>query len=346
MTKQRLIWADSLKGWLMILVIIGHAIQCILEEGCNGNHVWNLIYSFHMPAFMAVSGWLAYRGDSKPIMADWGGYFSLCKRRGLQLLVPYFVWSILQFALSGDYTLQNLFKMILYPDAYFWFLWVLFWICVLFNLAQHVARRIKLHEMVSVGGLCVLLLGVMVVAEFRMFGFQFIAYYFLFYTLGYCLHKYEATSLIQALRSRYALIILTALWAFLAWGWTMHGLPSWMPAIPHVPTSLLQYAYRGFTALLAIIVLIGVAPLLLNGKGKINKFVSGVGVVSLGMYTGHLFLLGHIQNLLMICYPEADIWVATFGISIVGFILSYLLVRILEKNSLSSMVMLGKINNK
>ena len=190
MKYQRLIWADSLKGWLMILVILGHAIQWILEEGCNDYHVWNLIYSFHMPAFMAVSGWLAYRGDSKPLMADWKGYLINCKRRGLQLLVPYFAWSFMSFALSGDYTLQNLFKMILYPDAYFWFLWVLFWICVLFNLAQHVARRIKLHEMVTVGGLCVLLLGVMVVAEFRMFGFQFIAYYFLFYTLGYCLHKY------------------------------------------------------------------------------------------------------------------------------------------------------------
>ena len=346
MAKQRLIWADSLKGWLILLVILGHAIQQTLGADCDNSHIWNIIYSFHMPAFMAVSGWLAYRGDSKPLIADWGGYLSSCKKRGLQLLVPYFAWSVLQFARSGEYTLQKLSKMILYPDAYFWFLWVLFWICVLFNFAQYIAKRLYLHELVTIGGLCVLLLGVMVVAEFRLFGFQFLAYYFLFYTLGYCLHKYESTALVQALRSRYSLITLTALWAFLAWGWTMHGLPSWMPAIPHVPSSLLQYAYRGFTALLAIIVLIGVAPLLLNGKGKVNHFVSGVGVVSLGMYTGHLFLLGHIQNLLMSCYPEADIWVATLGISIVSFVLSYLLVRILGKNSLTSMVMLGKINNK
>ena len=73
-----------------------------------------------------------------------------------------------------------------------------------------------------------------------------------------------------------------------------------------------------------------------------NHFVSGVGVVSLGMYTGHLFLLGHIQDLLMSCYPKADIWVATFEISIVSFVLSYLLVRILGKNSLTAMVLLGK----
>lgn len=58
---SRLLWADSLKGLLMILVILGHAIQVYMPEACFHNHVWNLIYSFHMPAFMAVSGYFAYR---------------------------------------------------------------------------------------------------------------------------------------------------------------------------------------------------------------------------------------------------------------------------------------------
>jgi fucose 4-O-acetylase-like acetyltransferase len=68
MAKERLIWADSLKGWLMILVIVGHVIQGVLSDSFASNHVWNLIYSFHMPAFMAVSGWLSFRmtGCSTP----------------------------------------------------------------------------------------------------------------------------------------------------------------------------------------------------------------------------------------------------------------------------------------
>lgn len=52
--KKRLIWIDSLKGWLMILVVLGHAIQSSLGDACFQNHLWNLIYSFHMPAFMAL----------------------------------------------------------------------------------------------------------------------------------------------------------------------------------------------------------------------------------------------------------------------------------------------------
>lgn len=55
MKTERIIWADSLKGLLIILVVIGHAIQFCMPSECEHNHLWNIIYSFHMPAFMAVS---------------------------------------------------------------------------------------------------------------------------------------------------------------------------------------------------------------------------------------------------------------------------------------------------
>lgn len=61
--NPRLLWADTLKGWLMLLVILGHAIQTVMPEACYQSHIWNLIYSFHMPAFMAVSGYFAYRAN-------------------------------------------------------------------------------------------------------------------------------------------------------------------------------------------------------------------------------------------------------------------------------------------
>ena len=77
MAKERLIWADSLKGWLILLVILGHAIQSTLGANCDNSHLWNLIYSFHMPAFMAVSGWLTFSGATalKLLNYNWGGVF-------------------------------------------------------------------------------------------------------------------------------------------------------------------------------------------------------------------------------------------------------------------------------
>jgi len=73
MAKERLIWADALKGALMILVVLGHAIQTELGSECEESHLWNLIYSFHMPAFMAISGWLFYRKPTALVSGKYGG---------------------------------------------------------------------------------------------------------------------------------------------------------------------------------------------------------------------------------------------------------------------------------
>lgn len=343
--KTRLIWADSLKGGLILLVILGHAIQSTLGADCDNSHLWNLIYSFHMPAFMAVSGWLAFRGATalKSLSYNWGGYLNSCNRRSYQLLIPYLVWSVVSFFMKGEYTIRSAGEMLLYPDRSFWFLWVLFWICVIFNFAQLVASKLKVNEMVLILGACLLLFGVMVVMEIRVLGFQFLAYYFLFYTLGYCLHKYDESSLLKAMCKPYVMVALTALWAFLVWGWTMHGLPSWMPAIPHVPTALLQYTYRGITALVAIVVLIGAAPMLLKGTDNFNKAICTLGVVSLGLYVVHLSIMGYVVIAIQSVIPSIGTWPCVALAFAVALSISYLVVSLLNKNRYTARIFLGKI---
>lgn len=233
--------------------------------------------------------------------------------------------------------------MLLYPDRSFWFLWALFLICVIFNLAQLVASKLKINEMVLFLGTCLLLFGVMVAMEIRVLGFQFLAYYFLFYTLGYCLHKYEESSLLKGLYKSYIMIALTALWAFLAWGWTMHGLPSWMPAIPHVPSSLLQYAYRGFTALVAIVVLIGVAPKMLNGTGRLNQKICTLGVVSLGLYVVHLSIMSYVVTAVQSVLPSSGNWTCVSMAFVVALAISFLVVWLFNMNNYTARIFLGKI---
>lgn len=68
---KRLIWADALKGYLILTVILGHAIQYCLPDGlCEVNYWWKLIYSFHMAAFIAISGFVNYKSKT-----------GCCKRR-------------------------------------------------------------------------------------------------------------------------------------------------------------------------------------------------------------------------------------------------------------------------
>ena len=49
---------DSLKGFLILLVVLGHLIGN-LQVSWGG--VWNLIYTFHMPLFVLISGYFSGR---------------------------------------------------------------------------------------------------------------------------------------------------------------------------------------------------------------------------------------------------------------------------------------------
>lgn len=52
---QRDLTIDTLKGFLIILVILGHLIGSLNVYG--GDKIWNFIYTFHMPLFVLISGY-------------------------------------------------------------------------------------------------------------------------------------------------------------------------------------------------------------------------------------------------------------------------------------------------
>lgn len=61
MDKKRDGSVDSLKGFLIILVVLGHIIGGLKIHG--GGYIWNLIYTFHMPLFVLVSGYFSKRDN-------------------------------------------------------------------------------------------------------------------------------------------------------------------------------------------------------------------------------------------------------------------------------------------
>lgn len=95
METKRIEYLDTIKGFAILLMIMGHSIawnfpcwQDILpiQEGMQWQKIkvgllWNLIYSFHMASFFFVSGFLAYKKNESFKLA----LFNKCRR----LLVPY-----------------------------------------------------------------------------------------------------------------------------------------------------------------------------------------------------------------------------------------------------------------
>ena len=338
-THTRLLWADSLKGWLILLVVLGHSLQWTFGDvGIDHNHLWNWIYSFHMSAFMAVSGWLAYRPEGKAKPAG-----RLILHRAGQLLVPYFCWSVVLLFFSKDSLVSNLLNFVLSPDNYFWFLWVLFFIHLIFTFVKSASNRLHLNLAAAIMATALLLVAVMVVTEFRLFGYQYIAYHFIFFSFGYLIHRYPVLQ-----TRRWAVLLPCAiLWLVLAWWWRMHDLPSWMPSFPGMPETLLVYVYRTLTALAAAFFLLNAAPLVLDGNRFPNRHVITLGQWSLGIYTAHLSYLTLLKQTSLLLVLKAGWrswpdWLFALVLFVSALAISLVVVWLLMRNRYTARVMLGK----
>ena len=76
---------DSLKFFAIFLVVWGHSIQYLNSVNCVEEPMYRIIYSFHMPLFMMISGYFA-TGSMKM------DFFSMILKKGRQILLPCFAW--------------------------------------------------------------------------------------------------------------------------------------------------------------------------------------------------------------------------------------------------------------
>ena len=138
--ENRLAWIDIAKGVGILLVVIGHCIPDAASPSGISVPVYKImhqvIYSFHMPLFFFLAGYLTYKETY-----DWRGIGTFIKKRFNRLLVPYFIVGIIylpfklvlsKFA-NTPYDMTNLWKIIIgiNPDGELWFLYSLFFISII-----------------------------------------------------------------------------------------------------------------------------------------------------------------------------------------------------------------------
>lgn len=284
--KNRLIWADALRGFLILLVVLGHSLQ----HGDFENRIaWNVVYSFHMAAFFVISGYVGYKKEYV-LSSLWS--------KARQLLLPFVTWTILEAFIRGDGP-SSLLKAILKPDTSYWFVYVLFVILFLFTLIVVICQNLSLKNDYLLCGGAISLVIVMVLTEFRLFGFQFISLYFGFYVLGYMLNKYKVK--IPAT----CVTVFGVLWMTMALFWRMHAVPAPLQwATSYIPASLLTYGYRYIAALLGSLFFIGFAMQSLNADNKICRKLAYFGKISLGIYIVHLFLAKFVEPMYIGCFSS------------------------------------------
>ncbi|MGN5151061.1 acyltransferase family protein [Aeromonas enteropelogenes] len=120
-------YLDYLKGILISLVVLGHSIQ-VSRINFDDNFLFRVIYSFHMPFFFLVSGYLAFSQLKKKGIS----VFSF-KRKVVMLLIPFIGWYLIYnidviYSSSGQpihVIFQYLLALFRGVDLGLWYLWIL-----------------------------------------------------------------------------------------------------------------------------------------------------------------------------------------------------------------------------
>lgn len=153
----RIGWIDICKGLLIILMVLGHTGTPVIRP------LRRWIYSFHMPAFVFLSGYTA-RHD-RPF-----GTFIVKKTK--RILIPYVVWNLLYLALYAFLASRNIYLFFSQSQtfsfsAFFtslattdlggatWFLPVIFEISLIYQLLQMLGNLVKRPRLVPYAGILI-----------------------------------------------------------------------------------------------------------------------------------------------------------------------------------------------
>lgn len=133
-------WVDAVKGWAIYLVVLGHCIQYATPEHYeySSNIFFRLIYGFHMPLFMVMSGYLFWNSLQKYTLKE--GIIS--KLKGI--MIPCAVWGLITYLCDifiFHYNIVSLYEYFDYTFYSNWFLWAVFYCSILGFVAKYVFKN-------------------------------------------------------------------------------------------------------------------------------------------------------------------------------------------------------------
>jgi fucose 4-O-acetylase-like acetyltransferase len=283
---QRNETVDAAKGLAIVLVVIGHAIQRTVP-GYATEPVWRTIYSFHMPLFMPLSGYVL---ALKPRLHDarWLG------QRAVGLLVPFLVWIPLLFGgaslpFSGldpwidqehglaRYALATLMN----PTAGLWYLSVLFLCCAVLWATESVNHGRPSWMTAAVWPLLVAL-------PTEAFGLGLLKWYYVFFAAGYVAGP-RVRRLLGERSAPWQLAVAAAAFAAASYA----GLRWLAPIDPPIVPSAATIAHYGFKAVWAVAgIAFALAFVRTLSAVRATAWLQRLGLVTLEVYAGHLLFLG------------------------------------------------------
>lgn len=318
---KRLPYLDSIKGVLIILVVIGHAIQFCMPD-YEQNFCFRFIYSFHMPLFFFVSGYLANRGFYNS---------SVIGKRAYQLLIPFIVWAFLAPLLqTGSIDVDKGLQTLIYPDKGLWFLYNLFIYSAIFNIAEFLKEKFKIKHIVTVGIVVVLLYCLMFLFHTK-FNCSQLCYHIIFYGIGYYYKQLQSTCV--KYNSHIFNCLFGVVFALTVPFWTTNGEPLFYQYINL--GGAFSYLYRYGVQVVGMLFFYNLGEKYLNRSLPI---LQKIGISTLGIYAVQFTILRYLVELIPIELVSSKIII----VSIIAIPSSYFAVVLIRKVRYVRLLLIGE----
>jgi len=271
-------YVQWLKGLAIVLVVVGHFYSSFFSS------VWiegarRVIYLFHMPLFMVISGFLYALSRPLPFGA-------LVKKKALRLMLPYVSISALvlaakwsagavHFQLQHPVQADDLWAFLFSPHRGFaTFLWYIYSLFVIFCLVRALeAARTPLWLMFS------LALGLRFVPLPSYFCLNLVGAHLVYFVFGMGLKRLSGTGVFNAQRG---------MGAAMAGCWAGFGLLAWLILAKGISGG-------GWSILAAILGILSCWTLALCYGRRPASFLAWIGGASSAIYLLHTIIMGIIR---------------------------------------------------
>ena len=343
---ERSLTIDRTKGLLIILVVLGHSLQYGYGADYSDSllfyddYLFRAIYTFHMPLFMFISGYLFYNSNQRSFGTAIGTKLIYI---GIPFLAYLSMWYVLWWHKSGMevfYVSDFMRKM----RGNMWFLSSL----LLNSFIVACVTRLCNQKMSIVILLLLSILSLFIDDELLPAAHKFV---YVFFVLGF-FSKTVATNLYKFLKDRLAFGVLTPVFlcCVLVYDADMTIYEGGLCIIHDGQVSLIQLYIDGLR------LLIGVASscwfmslvFIINHRCKlVLPFLANLGKKTLGIYGMQsilFFMVNYIMDVADLHIPRNPIT----PILLSGFILlcCECLMALCDTNAITRLVFLGKKNNK
>ena len=325
----------------MIAAVIGHCIQYGSGSNagnCLENNVFKFIYSFHMPLFMLLSGYLFYQSCNKHSFPE-----NLLSRF-TTLFIPIIMWNIIPFIKytwhDRPHTFGYLFKT--YISTMMensWFLWAIFYCSFAVLIVNRFFKDCLIIYLIG------LLLTFVIPDSRNLFLYKFMYPYFV---IGYFYRKKEEAYIEEAnafLNNNSKLfgasaVIFAILLCFFnndSYIYTSHYTLLGKEILPQLGIDVYRFTIGLFGSIFIIMLLLKIFPKL--GE-KITKVFSVIGIHSLGIYMISGLLFQYVLSGLTAWIVHINYLIILIeAVIILG--ISYLISLCIKKFTITNMLFFG-----